>query len=68
MYRRVRNLPFAHRGYVFKDRGLNDFFRNRWWYIPDENYQATVESLTPGEQEWLRNFDREAEDKLKGKK
>ena len=68
LYRRVRNLPFAHRGYVFKDRGLNDFFRNRWWYIPDESYQATVESLTPGEQEWLRNFDREAEDKLKGKK
>ena len=68
LYRRVRNLPFAHRGYVFKDRGLNDFFRNRWWYIPDESYQTTVESLTPGEQEWLRNFDREAEDKLKGKK
>ena len=68
LYRRVRNLPFAHRGYVFKDRGLNDFFRNRWWYIPDDSYQATVESLTPGEQEWLRNFDREAEDKLKGKK
>lgn len=61
LYRRVRNLPFAHRGYVFKDRGLNDFFRNRWWYIPDESYQATVESLTPGEQEWLRWFDENAE-------
>lgn len=25
LYRRVRNLPFAHRGYVFKDSRLNSF-------------------------------------------
>ena len=61
LYRYVRNLPFAHRGYVFKDSRLNSFFRSRWWYIPDESYQATVESLTPGEQEWLRWFDENAE-------
>lgn len=29
------NLPFARRGYVFKDAVLNAFFSNLPWYIAD---------------------------------
>lgn len=57
-YRRIRNLPFALRGYVFKDKGLDRYFRERWWYIPDPAYQATLDSLTPEERKWLREFDK----------
>ena len=58
-YRRFRNLPFALRGYVFKDKGLDQYFRERWWYIPDPAYRATLDSLTPEERTWLREFDKE---------
>lgn len=57
-YRRFRNLPFALRGYVFKDKGLDQYFRERWWYIPDPAYRATLDSLTPEERTWLREFDK----------
>lgn len=57
MYRKVRNLPFALRGYVFKDAALDGFFRSRWWYMPDMDYAATLESLTDSERRWLIGFD-----------
>ena len=57
MYRKVRNLSFALRGYVFKDAALDGFFRSRWWYMPDTDYAATLESLTDSERRWLIGFD-----------
>lgn len=57
MYHKVRNLPFALRGYVFKDAALDSFFRSRWWYMPDPDYAATLESLTDSERKWLLWFD-----------
>ena len=43
---------------MFKDKGLDRYFRERWWYIPDPAYQATLDSLTPEERKWLREFDK----------
>lgn len=60
MYRIVRNLPFAYRGYVFKTEALARFFGTRWWYVPDPDYRATLESLTPEEREWLKQFEERA--------
>lgn len=60
MYRIVRNLPFAYRGYVFKTEALARFFGTRWWYVPDPDYRATLESLTPEEREWLKLFEERA--------
>lgn len=33
-----RNLPFAARGYKFKDLKLKKFFESQWWYIADPAY------------------------------
>lgn len=33
-----RNLPFAGRGYQFKDLKLKKFFESQWWYIADPSY------------------------------
>lgn len=36
----IRNIPYARKGYVFKNKELRDFFtENVEWYIPDPNYK-----------------------------
>lgn len=49
----LKNLPFAYRGYVFKSKELQDFFESTPWYIPDPDYGADVQTLTPDEQKWV---------------
>lgn len=39
--RLLRNLPYAHRGYVFKDPDLRKVFESQWWYMPDPNFTPT---------------------------
>ena len=65
LYRIVRDLPFAWRGYVFKTEVLARFFSTCWWYIPDPDYQATLESLTPEEREWMKWFEDYAKSRLR---
>ena len=36
-----RNLPYANRGYVFKDARLQRYFSSKWWYMPDEQWQMS---------------------------
>lgn len=51
-YRRViRNLPFAHRGYVFKDKRLKKYFESLWWYMPDPDYKDSTDDFT--KVDWL---------------
>ena len=40
-----RNLPYAHRGYVFKDAKLRKFFESQWWYMPDPTWKPTDSSF-----------------------
>jgi hypothetical protein len=47
----LRNLPYAHRGYVFKSSKLRRYFSKLWWYMPDPNYQPAKSDITPNEQE-----------------
>lgn len=35
----LRNIPFARRGYIFKDQSLQRFFESMEWYMPDPNYR-----------------------------
>ena len=49
----LKNLPFAYRGYIFKDKTLQEFFESSLWYIPDPDYVADVQLLTPDEQAWV---------------
>lgn len=42
----ARNLPFAHRGHVFRDAELRRFFESQWWYMPDPNYKDDTSDFT----------------------
>ena len=43
----LRNLPYAHRGHVFKDERLRRYFESLWWYMPDPAYRDSTEDFTP---------------------
>ena len=45
----IRNLPFAKRGYDFKDENLYAYFKQYKWYKPNSNYQAKASDLSPTE-------------------
>ena len=50
----LKNVPFAYRGYVFKDKGLQRFFESSDWYVPDPGYNADMTTMTPGEKKWVQ--------------
>ncbi|MFC6268532.1 YARHG domain-containing protein [Frigoriflavimonas asaccharolytica] len=52
----LRNLPFARRGYIFKNKELNDFYTEMEWYIPNPNYEANIEILTDDEKHWMEKW------------
>ena len=55
--RLIRNLPYASRGYVFKDAGLKKHFNSLWWYMPDPSYKATSTSdFTEREHELISTY------------
>lgn len=41
-----RNLPFAHRGHVFKDKKLKAYFESLFWYMPDPSYKDDTSDFT----------------------
>ena len=50
----LHNMPYAHRGRVFKDPKLQKFFESLWWYMPDPNYKDNVSDFTPVDWEYVR--------------
>lgn len=55
--RLIRNLPYASRGYVFKDAALRKHFNNLWWYMPDPSYNPDDASdLTDRERELISTY------------
>jgi len=53
----LRNLPFAVRGYVFKDVRLKAFFESLWWYMPDPQYVPDTSKLPPDELNFILELD-----------
>lgn len=49
----LRNLPYAHRGYVFKDKALQKYFSQFWWYMPDPEWKTSNAHLTEAEEKRL---------------
>lgn len=45
----LKNLPYASRGYVFKDKKLQKYFSRFWWYMPDPSWQPNTDDFTPRE-------------------
>lgn len=51
----MRNMPFAYRGYVFQDQGLQRFFASTDWYLPNPDYVADMTVMNEGDKNWI-NF------------
>ena len=55
----MRNLPFARRGYVFKDATIQRYFETKTdWYVPNPNYIPEVRYLTEKEKKWIETIDK----------
>lgn len=50
----IRNLPYAHRGRIFKRSDLDKYFRSLWWYMPDPNYTDDTSDFTPSDWHYVR--------------
>ena len=51
----MRNLPYAHRGYVFRDPKLKAYFESLWWYMPDPEYKASDTDFTEVDRIYIKN-------------
>lgn len=49
-----RNLPYAYRGHVFKDKVLREFFESQWWYMPDPDYKDDDSDFTEVDRLYLK--------------
>ena len=49
----MRNLPYAHRGYVFKDAKLRQYFNKLWWYMPDPQWKMSDADFTASERAYV---------------
>ena len=50
----LKNIPFAYRGYVFKNKDLQRYFESTDWYIPDPDYVSDMTVMSKGEKEWIQ--------------
>jgi hypothetical protein len=49
------NLPFAHRGHIFKDARLKKFFESQFWYMPDPSYKDDTSDFTKTDKEVMNH-------------
>ena len=49
----LRNLPFAYRGYKFKDKALRKYFESTQWYILNPKYKGEMEGFSEKEKAWV---------------
>ena len=49
----LRNLPFAYRGYKFKDKQLKKYFESTQWYILNPKYKGEMEGFSEKEKAWV---------------
>ena len=52
----LKNLPFAYRGYVFKDKALQNFFESTKWYVKNPDYKGDIVDFDTGELLWYYYF------------
>lgn len=50
----VRNLPYANRGHVFRNKRLRQYFEGLWWYMPDPDYKDDTSDFTSVDWECVR--------------
>lgn len=49
----MRNLPYANRGHVFRDKRLRQYFEGLWWYMPAPDYKDDSSDFTPVDWEYV---------------
>ena len=49
----LKNLPFAYRGYAFKNKELKKFFESTKWYILNPEYKGEMDGFTEEEKAWV---------------
>jgi hypothetical protein len=52
-YKILNNLPYARRGYVFKNKKIQDYYEDLEWYEKDLTYKASVTHLVDNEKKWF---------------
>lgn len=52
----LKNLPFARRGYIFKDQDLQQFYQGMDWYMLNPGYEADMSILPAAEQQWIEQW------------
>jgi hypothetical protein len=46
-------MPFAYRGYKFKDKELRKYFNSTKWYILNRKYKGEMEGFSEKEKAWV---------------
>ena len=49
----LKNLPFAYRGYAFKNKELKKFFESTKWYIRNPKYKGEMDGFAEEEKAWV---------------
>lgn len=54
MERIAHNLPYAHRGRIFKNPEVKRYIESQWWYMPDPTYQDDTSDFTEKDWEYVK--------------
>lgn len=53
----LRNLPWAYRGYIFKDKELQKFYESTQWYVANPAYKGSQDDFSMGDNKWVNYWD-----------
>ena len=60
LYKRIcRNLPYANRGYMFKDTNLQRYFNSKWWYMPDPEWKMSTDDFKRTDWQFINELGKE---------
>lgn len=54
LQRIARNLPYANRGRIFKNKEIQKYMESLWWYMPDPNYNDDTSDFTSQDWEYIK--------------
>ena len=49
----LKNLPFAYRGYIFKNKELQNYFEHTDWYVPNPDYDGNMDVFSAEDRKWV---------------
>jgi len=53
----LKNLPYARRGYIFKNKTIANYYNKMPWYKKDKNYKPSINDLTKNEKLFLKDIE-----------